>query len=132
MKKKLKGLISSLLNFLCAFLVAAIIFVAAGAFVAADENIKSKAGSNGSNIFAYTMKTDTKATLTAFGQQVTIDYGIIAEVGRKIKQLGKLSDIYTPDIVSMAGDAIADIFGITMRPIFNYLYDIYDKYAVKY
>lgn len=132
MKKRFKGIFSSLLNFLCAFIVAAIIFLAAGAFVAADENIKSKAGNTGPNIFAYTMKTDTKATLTAFGQQVTIDYGLIAEAGRKIKQLGKLSDIYTPEIVQMAQDGAADIFAITVRPIFNYLYDIYDKYAVKY
>ena len=118
---------NKILSFLCAFVIAAAVYAAAGVFLTVDGRIKGALGDT-TPMFSYSMVAPDKAELIAFGERFTIDYNALRALRLKAGELLAVNDNYTPEALRLCGALTAETFAGAARILGILPGALYDMY----
>ena len=109
-KGKIRGLLSKLLNFICALIIFFVILFSIGAFIQADVESKNILGNHEYQIFSYNTTDDGTAVFKAFGESIAIDLTKIDSIRERIEEISAVNKDYTPSFISLGGDILSGCF----------------------
>lgn len=107
-KSRLRRILSSVLNFLCALLIMFIVYIAIDAFMQADTNTKNITGDYESPIFSYVKVADSRAEVKAFGESFSIDLDKVAFYKNRLEEIADINRDYTPAVIILSGNIISE------------------------
>ena len=103
-KSMIRGIITKILNFICALVIFFVILFSIGAFVQADAESKNILGDHDYQIFSYSRTDGGTAVFRAFGESITLDLNKVYSVRDRFDAISAMNKDYTPTIIALSGE----------------------------